>query len=543
MAGSSPSPQLPGSRADHDRMPPANDAEAASAGDTRLYRRQGLSLRWKFPLFLGALLVFTIVILSTLVLSGIRANQREQTEYQLQDQSRNMEMRIRQEYLTGARLTPEQFMQRRGSELAVDLGLSGNMRVIVYDAQGQLVGDSQPLARRTDTSSALPYALQGKTAYITQGSSILYLAPVQGPDGLLGAVQLHLSIAQQQDFYHNTLLLCMRTGAVVLLVSFVIGWFYIRRQTSDIHKLMAESRSIAGGQYPNEQQSLLRRRDELGQLGDGIVHMGGMIRRSIQELQSEKQQLEQAVTRLSELEQLQKAFIGNISHELKTPATSIQAYADLLEMYGDDPQLVHEASASISSEIRRLISLIEDSIRLSLLDKYDFEMSTEALQLNDVLQEAIERTCGKAAAAGLQLTAEPIITEVQADHGHLMHILLNLLDNAVKYNLPEQGWIHIAPLDDHAHLTAPASSTPPSSSPMNKIRVAISNSGPLIPEEKWEAVFEPYTTLSSDRSRTGSGTGLGLPLARRLAERMGGRLYIHASGSQGNRIILELPRT
>jgi len=507
----------------------ARNTHSSDSFHTVVNRRQGLSLRWKFPLFLGALLVFTIVILSTLVLSGIRANQQKQTEYQLQYQSQNMEMRIRQEYLTGTRLTPEQFMKRRGSELAVDLGLSGNMRVILYDAHGQLVGDSLPLARRTDVTSALHYALQGKTAYITQGSSILYLAPVQGPDGLLGAVQLHLSILEQQTFYHNTLLLCIWTGAVVLLLSFVIGWIYIRRQTSDIQTLMAESRSIANGHYPDEQHSLLRRRDELGQLGDGIVHMGGIISRSIQELQSEKQQLEQAVTRLSELEQLQKAFIGNISHELKTPATSIQAYADLLQMYGDDPQLVHEASTSISSEIRRLISLIEDSIRLSLLEKYDFEMNTEQLQLDNVLQEAIERTRGKAAAAGIKLTAETVAVEVQADYGHLMHILLNLLDNAVKYNLPDNGWIHIAPVDDTVTSTG-------------YVQIVISNSGPHIPMEKWETVFEPYATLSSDRSRTGSGTGLGLPLARRLAERMGGRLYIASSNPEGNQMILELPR-
>ncbi|ANF97285.1 sensor histidine kinase [Paenibacillus bovis] len=534
MTKHSHSAPLPDSLTDRQDNQLRNRHPSVSPG-RRANLRQGLSLRWKFPLFLGALLVFTIVILSTLVLSGIRANQQKQTEYQLQYQSQNMEMRIHQEYLTGKRLTPEEFMKLRGSELAVDLGLSSNMRVILYDARGQLVGDSLPLARRTDVTSALHYALQDKTAYITQGSSILYLAPMHGPDGLLGAVQLHLSILEQQTFYRSTLLLCIWTGAVVLVLSFVIGWIYIRRQTSDIQTLMVESRSIASGHYPDEQHYLLRRRDELGQLGDGIVHMGGMIRRSIEELQSEKRQLEQAVSRLSELEQLQKAFIGNISHELKTPATSIQAYADLLEMYGDDPQLVHEASTSISSEIRRLISLIEDSIRLSLLEKYDFEMNIEQLQLDTVLQEAIERTRGKAAAAGITLTAEPVNAEVQADHGHLMHILLNLLDNAVKYNLPEQGWIHIAPVDDTAFDTSAASTH-------THYVLAISNSGPLIPPEKWETVFEPYTTLSSDRSRTGSGTGLGLPLARRLAQRMGGRLYIASSGPEGNRIILELTR-
>lgn len=484
---------------------------------------RGLSLRWKFPLLLAGLLLFTVGVLSTLVLIGIQSNQKNQIETTLKRQSEIIGLTIRQEYLAGNQKDPQQFMKLRATELAGQLGISSNMRIILYDATGQLAGDSLPVAPQVNVKQALAYALKGQIAYITAGSSVIYLSPIQGPDGLLGVVQLHLSIAEQQAFYQDIVQLLLTIGVSVLIISFVVGWLYIRKQIADIHRLTQETHSISQGHYPLPRTVLFTRKDELGQLGDDIVQMGHMIAQSVNELENEKQQLEQAITKLTALEQLQKAFIGNISHELKTPITSIQAYADLLNMYGDDPTLVHEASESIAKETKRLIELIEDSIRLSLLEKYDFELQVKSVQLDELLSDVAKRTQGKASTSGIDLQVQTVAVTLTTDPKHLMHILLNLLDNAVKYNRNDHGWITLSnELYDH------------------KTIIRIINSGAIIPEDQWDNVFEPYATLSSDRARTGSGTGLGLPLARRLAERLQGKLYIAQSNDSGTEFVLEL---
>ena len=491
---------------------------------SHLFQSRGWSLRWKFPLLLAVLLLFTVGVLSTLVLIGIQSNQKNQIENTLKRQSEIVGLTIRQEYLASNPSDPKSFMKLRATELAGQLGISSNMRIVLYDAKGQLVGDSLPLAPQAPVEQALAYALKGQIAYITAGSSVIYLSPIQGPNGLLGVVQLHLSIAEQQAFYKDIVHLLLWIGLSVLMISFIVGWLYIRKQTTDIERLTQETISIAQGQYPVAQTTLFTRKDELGQLGEGIVQMGHMIAQSMNDLENEKQQLEQAVTKLTALEQLQKAFIGNISHELKTPITSIQAYADLLHMYGDDPSLVQEASESIAKETKRLIELIEDSIRLSLLEKYDFELQLHTVQLDELLQDVAERTRSKASTSGIDLQVQTVSVNMITDPKHLMHILLNLLDNAVKYNDRKHGWIQLSnTLDDH------------------KTIIRIANSGAIIPEDQWDNVFEPYATLSSDRARTGSGTGLGLPLARRLAERLQGQLYIKQSNPSGTVFILELP--
>lgn len=500
-----------------------NQALVTTQGNVQPYIRKGLSLRWKFPLLLAGLLLFTVIVLSVWVLIGIHNHQQQQTENTLKRQSEIVALTVRQNYLSGTRLPVDRFMQLRAPELANELGISSNMRIMLYDTQGQLSGDSLPLAPQADVRTALAYALKGQIAYITQGSSVIYLAPIEGVDGLIGVSQLHFSIAEQQAFYQDMVVLFVGVGLAVLGISFVIGWLYIRRQAIDIVHLTEKAGQIATGDYPSPQAHLVKRTDELGQLGDGIVHMGQMIQQSMSALEIEKEQLEQAVTKLTALEQLQKAFIGNISHELKTPITSIQAYADLLHMYDDDPVLVREASASISKETKRLIELIEDSIRLSLLEKYDFELQLQTISLEEIIQDVARRTQGKASTANIDIHVDTIPVTLTTDPKHLMHILLNLLDNAIKYNASQQGWITIANQINHDYTI-----------------IRITNSGAIIPEDQWEHVFEPYATLSSDRARTGSGTGLGLPLARRLAERLQGKLYIRQSNTSGTEFVLEL---
>jgi signal transduction histidine kinase len=248
---------------------------------------------------------------------------------------------------------------------------------------------------------------------------------------------------------------------------------------------------------------------------------------SVRELTEEKRKLIEAIDRLEELERQQKQFIGNISHELKTPLTAILAYSDLLGMYSDDPELLDKASSEIHQEANRLYKLVEKALKLSSMDVYDFQAAARPLPIVPSLREAISRIQVKADARNIRIEAKLEEGDVWADPDNLGHMLLNLLDNAVKYN-KEGGAIRIA------------NAAKPDAEEGGLMQVEIADTGIGIPPEECERIFDPFYTVSNDRSRETGGTGLGLPLVRSLAEKQGGTVHLAESGPEGSRFVLEL---
>lgn len=491
-------------------------------------RRARLGLKGKMALLLVLLLASVLLLLSSLVLVGIREDQRSRLEQTFARQADAANLRIREAYLTGEPVAPITFMDESGQKLAVDLGELSGMAVTLYKADGTFAGTSLPFQPLTDVSDALAYTAKGQSAYITQGDSLLYLAPLYNADQFLGTVQFHASLAEQHAFYARIQNLFLATGAAVLAAGFLVGYLYVWRQAAVIGKLGRAARDIGQGRYLAAPP--IRRRDELGDLAEGIYEMSEKIASSVDLLTEEKRKLESAVSRLQELEQQQKQFIGNISHEWKTPLTSILAYSDLLDMYADDPALLEEARLQIRQEAVRLYGLVEKTLQLTSLDLYDFETRAESVRIAPLLREAADRIRVKADSRGVRLETSLEEGTVWADPDNLMHMAVNLLDNAVKYNR-EGGTVRLS------------NRTETNAEGAVRMLVEVADTGIGIPPESQSRIFEPFYTVSHDRSRATGGTGLGLALVRRLAEKQNGTVRLIESGPDGSRFVIDLPTT
>ncbi len=142
-----------------------------------------VGLKWKLMGFIGVLLLVTLTVLSLLVLQGIKDNQLRGREQSLQIQAELAGKQVRQMYITGERTAPEEFMQRRGQELAVTLDSYNLTHVLIYDRNGRRVGNSSPMEIAIDARPALEHALNGKIAYITEKKQGGVFCSVTGSGG------------------------------------------------------------------------------------------------------------------------------------------------------------------------------------------------------------------------------------------------------------------------------------------------------------------------------------------------------------------------
>lgn len=485
-----------------------------------------ISIKLKFSLFLAVLLILAVSVLSYFVLQGVARNQQLQAEDYLDQHVKTVNLRVKQTYYTGARLEPQAFMQQRGRSLAVELAGFTGLEVTLYDAAGQIVGSSvqgETAPAGQDVSGALAYALQNKIAYQNAADDkLLYLAPVQGPEKQMGVVQLQYSLKSAQSFQQTLQNLFLTTGAAVLVLSFIVGYLYFNRAAAAIGRLKKAAESIRRAEYISAPP--VKRKDELGELAEGIYFMSREIESSIAAKDEEQRKLQLAVTKLQALEQQQKQYIGNISHEFKTPLTSIKAYVDLLNMYDDDPKLLFDAKLNIAKETERLYEMVEKVLQLTALEKYDFESQAELLEVAEGLEDICGRMNGKAERYGITITLNAEPAHIWIDKESFMHIFINLLDNAIKYNVP-QGSVHL-----HSEVRD------------QRVWITIKDSGIGIPSEARDKIFEPFFTVNRDRSRASGGTGLGLSLVRNLVEKQNGTISLLETEGEGTAFQLSFPR-
>jgi signal transduction histidine kinase len=231
--------------------------------------------------------------------------------------------------------------------------------------------------------------------------------------------------------------------------------------------------------------------------------------------------LNQALQRLSELNQMKANFVANISHELRTPLTHVKGYLELL---------VTESLGGISAEQRhalqvtqrattKLESIIEDLIMFSLASRGEMSMKLDKVDISRVVSLAVKASLPKAEERGVQVLAAipDNIPFVQADSEKLGWVLSQLLDNGIKFT-PSGGSV-VVTLKEEGH---------------NLILVSVTDTGIGFPSARLKEIFEPFHQLDGSSTRHYGGTGLGLSLVRQIVEAHGSLLDAQSVEGKGS---------
>ena len=232
------------------------------------------------------------------------------------------------------------------------------------------------------------------------------------------------------------------------------------------------------------------------------------------------------ITEIRRLEQVRTDFAANVSHELKTPLTSIRGFVETLENGAiDNPEMAHKFLRIIMLETERLTRLINDILSISKLESGNDEVSIERLRLDKMAYDVADMLSihagEKEVTINCHLNKEPV--NIMGNSDRVEQMLINLIENAIKYNKPG-GSVTVQVFSNGVEAN-----------------VAISDTGIGIAEENLPRLFERFYRVDKGRSRQMGGTGLGLAIVKHIVRSMNGEIEVHSKLGEGTEFLITLP--
>ncbi|MFJ7974638.1 two-component system histidine kinase PnpS [Peribacillus sp. NPDC096379] len=224
------------------------------------------------------------------------------------------------------------------------------------------------------------------------------------------------------------------------------------------------------------------------------------------------------ITELKKLEQMRKDFVANVSHELKTPITSIKGFSEtLLDGALKDEQALYDFLKIILSESDRLQELIQELLDLSKIEQQDFVLQIESVNVSTILEESIAMLCGKAEEKNIRLVLESKSPSlwVEGEANRIKQIFINLITNALNYTTSE-GEVKIEASED-----------------ADNVRVVVHDNGIGIESKELPRIFERFYRVDKARSRDSGGTGLGLAIVKHILEVHKGKITVESCPGKG----------
>jgi two-component system, OmpR family, phosphate regulon sensor histidine kinase PhoR len=243
------------------------------------------------------------------------------------------------------------------------------------------------------------------------------------------------------------------------------------------------------------------------------------------------------LTEVRRLESVRRDFVANVSHELKTPLTSIRGYIETLIADDDLPlEMRRQFLSVVHSNADRLAHIIDDLLDLSRLESGGWRPELREVDAAATVEDVWSACSKQAAERGIRFVPPAATTTVRADPAGLRQVLANLLDNALRYT-PDGGRIEVRVSGG----TAGAANGRPDRDAEDFVTFEVLDTGAGIPTEALPRIFERFYRVDPSRSRTDGGTGLGLAIVKHLVERMGGDVRADSELGKGTRIRFRLP--
>lgn len=382
-----------------------------------------------------------------------------------------------------------------------------NGRVIIVNSNFRIVRDTYEIDEdKVIISEEVLQCFLGKdsTSYNEKNEFLELTLPVKNPStkDIEGIMILSLStqdVKEGKDALGNTVLILQSVLSVFI---FAAAYYVARVLTKPFGKITRSLEEVRSGVI--EQEISIPDYTETKLLSEAYNRM---------------------LKRMKLQEDSRQEFVSNVSHELKTPITSMKVLADSLLAQEEVPnELYKEFMADIAEEIDRENKIISDLLSLVKMDKKSSDVHIQETNINQLIELILKRLRPIAAKQNIDLVLEsfkPIIAEV--DETKLTLALSNLVENGIKYN-QENGWVHVSLNIDSRYFY-----------------VKVEDSGMGIPEEAQEHIFERFYRVDKSHSREIGGTGLGLAITRSAVLMHHGAIKVYSKEGEGTTFTVRIP--
>lgn len=402
------------------------------------------------------------------------------------------------------------------SELAKTLDL----RVTIIDPEGEVLADSERDYESMDSHLGRQEVIDAISAGSGEASRFsntlkLYMRyvaiPVRQGDKTLGVIRLAKPLTEIRDELRIIDRVFIIGGVIALLVTFMIGYVVSRNISDPLRKMEETTRSIAGGDLSKRLD--IRTKDELGGLSGSFNSMAD--------------ELQVKIDNLEKMDRVRTDFVANVSHELKTPLTSIRGFIETLEDGAiDDRETALRFLSIIRKHSERLGNIINDLLSLAEIEDIKEKVSLDEVDLKILTDEVI---WGFGHAVSIK---EQILTVdyqgkdffIKADSDKIEQVLVNLVDNAIKYT-GQKGRINCSLFEEQ-----------------DSVMLVIEDSGIGIDKEHLDRIFERFYRVDKARSRESGGTGLGLSIVKHILALHDGHIDIDSTPGKGTKVTVILPK-
>ncbi len=412
-------------------------------------------------------------------------------------------------------------MARGGATLQIIAGQldqsagDAGVRVLLLDDRGDVLHDTDNNRYTGRTFSLTPYpGRHPNVSRIIESGTVLTIASI--PDTRLG---LHLAVASPEQTltsaWTDTLPRLSIAALSALLVSIVISWRLASTITRPMVQITRASEEMARGNL-DPQLTLPETTDEVGRLSKAFTTMAREVARSNRTMRD---------------------LLANVSHDLRTPLTSISGFAGaLVDGTLSGTEGAKEAGRIIGEEAERMRRLVEDLLYLGRIESGDLALQRDPVDLAELARAVRARFLFRAQEGGIVFEVQaPNPVPILGDPHRLGQVLDNLVENAFKYT-PPTGRVEVSASMDTGKV---GPGRGPRTTPRTAV-LTVHNTGSYIPAGEGERVFERFYQV--DKARAGTrGSGLGLAIAREIVQAHGGKIDLDSSPQAGTRFIVRIP--